>query len=224
MAPLSGSPSLRHIIDRLKAVPSLDGVVVATTTARRDDVIVQCARQAVAPVYRGSEEDVMARVLEAAQSVQAGTIIRVTGDCPLIDRDVVESVIKSYIELAPDYACNFLGGQQYPRGEEVEAFSVELLARIEREATATRYREHVTPMFYEHPERFRLAGVQAPVDHRHPELRLTLDTEEDYALISAIYAALFPEDPLFGLSDVLELLEQRPELASLNAEVTQKHA
>jgi spore coat polysaccharide biosynthesis protein SpsF len=222
MAPLAGVPALRHVINRLAAVPNLDGVIVATTTAPRDDAICECAVEAGVRFFRGSEDDVLGRMVEAAGSVLARVIVRVTGDCPLIDPRVVEAVIASYIDAGPDYACNFLGGQQFPRGMEVEVFAAELLASIGRETTARRDREHVTPMFYEHPERFRLLGVTAPPSERRPELRLTLDTEEDYALISAIYDALFPKNPIFGLTEVLKLLERRPELATVNAGVTQR--
>jgi spore coat polysaccharide biosynthesis protein SpsF len=222
LAPLSGTPSLRHIVTRLEAVPSLDGVIVATTAAPRDDVICECAREAGIPAYRGSENDVMARMLEAAQSVRADTIIRVTGDCPLVDPQIVEATITKYVQLTPDYACNFLSGHQYPRGMEVEAFPVELLASLERETNAPRDREHVTPMFYEHPDRFRLAGVDPSRSQCRAGLRLTLDTPEDYELISAIYDALYPRNPLFGLTQVLAFLERRPELETLNASAKQK--
>jgi spore coat polysaccharide biosynthesis protein SpsF len=221
MAELAGRPSLRHIIERLRRVPSLDGIVVATTTKPEDNVICECARTADVPVYCGSSEDVLARTLEAATWVGATTIVTITGDCPVTDPAVVQTVIEEYRRHRPDYASNCLHGYQYPIGIAVEAFPTTLLELIEREAVAPRDREHVTPFFYEHPERFSLLGVEPSERHRRPDLRLTLDTPEDYKLISAIYEALYDSDPCFGLDAVLDHLDSHPELVALNSNVPQ---
>lgn len=221
MVELAGKPSLSHIIERLRLVPALDGVVVATTTAREDDIICECAGAAGVPVYRGSAEDVLARTLEAATWVGAATIVRITGDCPLIDPTIVQRVIEEYQRHRPDYASNGLHGYTYPEGMGVEVFPTGLLAAVERETRDPRDREHVTLFFYEHPERFRLLGIEPSERHRRPELRLTLDTADDYKLISALYDALYDSDPYFGLDAVLGHLKRHPELTELNRHVTQ---
>lgn len=221
MAKLAGRPSLSHIIERLRQVPSLDGVVVATTTEPEDDVICDCARDAAVPVHRGSAEDVFTRTLEVAKQVGAVTIVRVTGDCPLIDPDIVQLTIEKYRRHRPDYTSNRLHDRKYPLGMDVEVFPRELLELVEAEAREQRYREHVTLFFYEHPERFHLLGVEPPAKHQQPDLRLTLDTPEDYNLISALYDALYDSDPYFGLDAVLDYLKHRPDLAELNRHVQQ---
>lgn len=221
MAALAGKPSLSHIIARLRQVPDLDGIVVATTTAPEDEVICECARTAGVPVYRGSAEDVLVRTLEAATWVGAATIVTITGDCPLTDPAIVERVIAEYRHHRPDYASNGLHGYKYPKGMDVEVFPRGLLEVVEREAREPRDREHVTLFVYEHPERFRLLGIEPLERHRRPELRLTLDTLDDYKLISALYDALYESDPCFGLDAVLDYLERHPELLALNSHVPQ---
>lgn len=221
MAQLVGRPSLRHIIERLQRVPGLDGIVIATTAQAEDDVIASCARTAGVSLYRGSVEDVLARTLEAADSVGAATVVTVSGDCPLTDPSIVQRVIEEYRRHHPDYASNRVDGYKFPKGMDVEVFPTALLRVVEREAQEPRDREHVTPFFYEHPERFRLLDVEPSERHRRPDLRLTLDTPEDYKLISAVYEALYDGDPCFGLDAVLDYLERHPELVALNSHVPQ---
>ncbi len=221
MAELAGRPSLLHIIERLQRVPSLDGIVIATTTEPEDEVICECARTADVPVYRGSSADVLARTLEAATWVGAATIVAIAGDCPVTDPAIVQSAIEEFRRHRPDYATINPRGYNYPIGISVEVFPTALLELIEREALEPRDREHVTLFIYEHPERFRLLGFPPSERHYRPELRLTMDTPEDYKLIAALYDALYDSDPCFGLDAVLDYLDTHPELAEINRHVAQ---
>jgi spore coat polysaccharide biosynthesis protein SpsF len=221
MAELAGRPSLLHIIERLRRVPSLDGIVIATTTEPEDEVICECARTAGVPVYRGSSEDVLARTLGAATWVGAATIVAIAGDCPVTDPAIVQSVIKEFRRHRPDYATNNPQGYQYPIGISVEVFPTALLELIEREALEPRDREHVTLFIHEHPERFRLLGVPPSERHYRPDLRLTLDTPADYKMIATLYDALYDSDQCFGLDAVLDYLDDHPELAKINSHVAQ---
>ncbi|HTD10131.1 MAG TPA: glycosyltransferase family protein [Solirubrobacteraceae bacterium] len=222
MAELAGVPALTHIISRLQRVPSLDGIVVATTVDPEDDVICECAQAMAVPAYRGSVTDVLGRVLNAAVSVGAATIVRITGDAPLTDPAIVEAVIAAFLRDRPDFASNCLGGSQYPIGLAVEIFPTAQLELAERCTVAARDREHVTLFFEEHPEWLRLLSV-APTNarHRRPNLRLTLDTPKDYEVIATLYDALYDTDACFGLDAVLAYLERHPEVAMLNADVPQ---
>jgi spore coat polysaccharide biosynthesis protein SpsF len=221
MATLAGKPSLQHILERLGRVDALDGIVVATTTRDEDDAIAACGDAVGVPVHRGSAEDVLARTLGAARQVGAESIVTVTGDCPLTDPAIVERTVRAYVDAQPDYASNRLHGYKYPVGMDVEVFPTRLLAELDRVATAPRDREHVTLYFYENPEQFNLLGIEPDDRHRRPELRLTLDTREDYATISALYDALYEGDPYFGLDAALDHLERHPELKQLNENVAQ---
>ncbi|HUZ82936.1 MAG TPA: glycosyltransferase family protein [Gaiellaceae bacterium] len=219
MADLAGHPSLWHIVERLKRAALLDGIIVATTVDPRDDVIRACAEAAGVPCFSGSAEDVLDRTLRAAHSVGAASIVTVTGDCPLTDPVVVDKVVAAYLEERPDYASNRLFGYKYPIGLDVEVFTTESLDRVARVALAPRDREHVTLYYYEHPDEFQLLGIEPEDRQRRPTLRLTLDTAADYELIRAVYDHFWPR--WFGLDDVLDFVDDRPELVSVNVDVKQ---
>lgn len=221
MVELAGVPSLAHIIGRLQRVSNIDGIVVATTTLPEDDVICEGAQAMAVPVFRGSAEDVLGRTLAAAHSVGAITIVRVCGDCPLLDPTIVEGVIAEFQRHRADFASNCLRPRECPDGIGVEVFATARLEEVARCAAAPRDREHVTLFFKEHPERFRLLGVAPPAGGRRSDLRLTMDTRSDYELISALYDALYETDPCFGLDAVLAHLDRHPELAALNKDVPQ---
>lgn len=214
LAPLAGRPSLWHIVQRLGRVPELDGVVIATTERPEDDAIRALADEAGVPCYSGSAGDVLGRTLAAARSVGARTIVQVTGDCPLVDPEVVAQAVAAYTAERPDYVSNRLHGYTYPDGYDVEVFPVSLLAEVDAATQDPYDREHVTTYVYAHPERYRLLGVEATGRRRRPELHLSLDTADDVALMQEIYETLWRPDRDFGIDEVLDLLDGRPELAA----------
>lgn len=223
MALLAGRPSLAHIITRLRRSRYLDGVVIATTEHATDDPIRACAHSENVPVFSGSEEDVLERTLRAAQSVKADVIVQVTGDCPLIDAQVVDKTIAAYLKSKPDYACNGMP-ETYPMGMVAEIFATAVLAQVATLTNDPADREHVSLYIYEHPQRYRLLSVAAPPEQTRPELRLCIDTREDYRVVSAIYDTLYPLKPDFGLTDILAFLDAHPDIMAINANVKQKPA
>ena len=220
LARAAGRPLLAYMIERLERCPKLDAIVVATTTNPADDPVVELAERLGAGTFRGSEEDVLGRVLGAADAHGAELIVETTGDCPLIDPKIVGEVIDRFDAGDADYCSNMLE-RTYPRGMEVQVFPTAVLAEVDRLTDAPSDREHVSLYIYEHPERYRLVGVQA-VPPRGGDVRLTVDTPEDLALVRAVFEELYPRDPAFGLGDILDLLDARPELRALNRDVEQK--
>jgi spore coat polysaccharide biosynthesis protein SpsF len=218
LAPLAGQPSLGHIVDRLRRIPALDGVAIATTEHDRDEPIRALAAAKGVPCFSGSEDDVLGRTLAAARWVGARTIVQVTGDCPLVEPRVVERVLHAYAEQRPDYASNVLGEETFPVGLDVEVFATDLLAQVDRRAIEPYHREHVTVFVYEHPEEFRLLGLRAEGADVRPDLRLCIDTAADLDVVSAIYEALFPHDPEVRLEDVIAFLDAHPQIARHNVE------
>jgi spore coat polysaccharide biosynthesis protein SpsF len=218
----AGRPLLAHMVDRLRRARRLDAVVVATTEDPSSDPIEELADALGVGCFRGSEEDVLARVLGAARAHEAELIVETTGDCPLIDPAVVDLVIERFLDGGVDYCSNTLE-RTYPRGLDVQVFPAAVLAEVDRLTDDPADREHVSLYIYEHPERYRLRNVRS---HR-PEaahLRLTVDTPEDLALVRAVFDELHPRDPEFGLDAMLDLLDRRPELRELNQHVEQKRA
>lgn len=212
-------PLLSYELERLKRAKTLDQIVVATTTGPQDQQIVDLCKMENVLVFRGSEEDVLNRYYNAAKQFDADIVVRVTGDCPLIDPEVVDRVVNFYLNHQYDYVSN-TRLLTYPRGLDVEVFSIKLLEKAVSEAKLPSEREHVTPYFYLHPELFKIGNVACEIDlSKH---RWTVDTEEDFQLITKIIETLYPKKSDFVMNDVLELLKMHPEWITINAHIKQK--
>ena len=144
-----------------------------------------------------------------------------TGDCPLLDPAVVDQVISLFLSGDYDYVSNILE-RTYPRGLDTQVFSTTVLAEVSEITQHPADRENVSLYIYEHPERYQLGNLVAPEEIRRPDLRLTVDTNEDLALVREIYGRLYPRKPDFSTRDVVELLNAQPELVTINAHVRQK--
>lgn len=213
-----GKPMLELMVERLRRVARLDGIIIATTVNAADDPIVALAGRLGIGIHRGSEEDVMGRVLGAARAFDADVIVETTGDCPLIDPETVSRCIGAYLDSGVDYLSNVLE-RSYPIGMDTQVFAADILADAESRTNAPDDREHVSLFIYNHPELYSLKNVSAPPDLAEPALPLTLDYPEDYALISEIYEILYPTRPAFDLADIMALLRRRPDLRNINGHV-----
>lgn len=218
LIPVLGKPLLAYEVERLQLCKNIDELLIATTTNAQDDAVVDFCDRFQLSCFRGSEPDVLARFHGAARQAQADMIVRVTGDCPLIDPVVVDAVIAAYEAGQADYVSNTLE-RTFPRGLDVEVFSAEALEKCHREAQEPTEREHVTPYIYRHPERFVIQQHQQAANHS--DLRWTVDTPEDFELIRLILEALYPVKPDFGVADVLAILVQHPEWQRINAHIEQ---
>lgn len=214
---IKDKPLIGYVIDRLKSISGVDEIILATTTNPKDHPLARYAQSQGITVYRGSENDVLDRFHETAKTREGSVIIRITGDCPLIDPHVVEQTINKYLTGQYDYVSNTLK-RTYPRGLDVEVFSFKALDEAANEAEDSIEREHVTPFIYNHPERYRLGSITGRPDlSQH---RWTVDTPEDFAFIKAIVDGL--EDESLTTKNVLKLLKKHPELMKINAHVQQK--
>ncbi|MCX6983428.1 MAG: glycosyltransferase family protein [Lentisphaerae bacterium] len=187
---VNGQPMLAQQLRRLKRCMLVDDIVVATTTNATDDPVAGLAHREQVGCFRGSEQDVLARYVGAAREAKADVVVRVTGDCPLIDPQVTDHVIAELTDHAHecDYASNVLR-RTYPRGLDVEAFFWDTLLRLDRLARSDAAREHVTIVpRSEHPELF--LGRSVEDNQNNADLRWTVDTAADLEFIRQIYAAL----------------------------------
>ncbi len=215
---LSGRTMLARVARRAGRATLVDGVVIATSVAPGDDPIVdECRRLGVA-CFRGSEQDVLRRYHDAAAHHRADVVVRITSDCPLIDPEVTDRVIRAFFEHEPDYASNILR-RTYPRGLDTEVMTRATLARAFQEATEPYQRTHVTPYIYQHPESFRLLGVTGSRDESAH--RWTVDSPDDLELIRAVYERM-GDDDAFSWLDVRRLVDREPWLADLNRHVRHK--
>src|SRR5262249_14182542 len=191
LMPLGNRPVLQHVVERVRASQAVDAVVVATTDGRADDETARAADAFGAGVFRGSEEDVLARYAGAAAATNADLIVRITADCPLIDTRVLTEMIERMKSARgsgdlTDLVTN-ARVRTYPRGLDTEIFTRAALSAAAAAAVLPHQREHVTPFLYAHPDRFRIVDHVAAMDHSG--YRLTLDTKEDYDLLSWIFSA-----------------------------------
>lgn len=211
---IGGRTMLDRVVSRTRRATTADGVLVATTREGRDDAIVQEAVRLGVPVFRGDEEDVLGRYYEAARSVQADVILRITADCPLIDPEIIDRVVRALLEAHPtaDFAANTLA-RTFPKGLDVEVATFQSLERVYRQALSPEDRAHVFPFIYRNRDQFRSISITDAVDRSW--MRWTVDTADDLAFVRAIYAQFEGRDDI-SWHQVLECLSQHPQLLSVN--------
>lgn len=214
LMPLLGQPMLARQIERVWHARMVGELIVATSTDPSDNALAALCAALGVTCYRGQLTDVLDRYYQAALPLQPTHVVRLTGDCPLADPEVIDRVIGEYLASGCDHVSNGAAPASFPDGLDVEVFRFAALEQAWREAQLPSEREHVTPFIYKHPERFRLGQVRAETDLSH--LRWTVDEPADFALVQAIYEALYPTKPAFGTQDILRLLQARPELATMN--------
>jgi len=215
MKPLAGAPMLERHIERVRRSELIDVLVLATSDHENDDAIADLGAHLSTHVHRGSLDDVLDRFYRAALPYAPDHVVRLTGDCPLADPEVIDQVIRLYLDGRYDYASNALI-PTFPDGLDVEVFRFSCLEEAWREAQLPSEREHVTPFIHKRPQRYRIGVLGA--DEDLSSLRWTVDTAEDYALVSKIYEALYPVNPAFTTEEVVRWLEEHPDLAEMNTD------
>ncbi|MGA1847644.1 cytidylyltransferase domain-containing protein [Deferribacter abyssi] len=213
---------LQQVIRRTKKSKLIDEIIIATTTEKEDYKIIKIAEKENVRWFKGSKNDVLERYFLAAKENKLDIIVRITSDCPCIDWQVIDEVIKTHINLNADYTSNTLT-RTFPHGLDVEVISFTALEIAYKNATDDFEREHVCPYIHTtHKEKFKLANVKAPKELHHPEIRITLDTEEDYALLCAIFDYLYPKNIFFDGKDIVKLFGEKPWLKFINKKIIQK--
>ena len=218
---ISGKPMLWHVVNRLMLSQTIDDIVLAIPASDQNDSLEDFAKRLKLHCFRGSETDVLSRYYGAAVKFGGDVIVRVTADCPLIDPRVTDSIINTHMNSGVDYTTNDVE-HGFTRGLDTEVFSVDTLARANQEAKQDYEREHVTPYIYQHPDLFVLNFVEASGKLKRPDLRLTVDTDDDLKLIREIYKGLYRDEQIFYTDNVIEFLDSHPELKAINAHIRQK--
>lgn len=223
LLPALGRPMLAHLTARLKAVPSIDEIVLATTVNATDDVLVDFAEKDGIKVFRGSEADVMARVIGAAAAAKADVVVEITGDCPIIDPDLVEQTIRVFKRNEAVYAANsFISS--YPDGMDTQVMTLDALKKSYAMTDDPLDREHVSRHIVNNPQLFPHVYLIAPPSLHWPGLGLTLDEPSDYELIRTLIESLGKNNPLFGCGDVIHFLRANPQVLKINDMVQRKDA
>lgn len=214
LKPILGEPLLARMLERVRRAKKLDTVVVATTDKPEDDAIAQIAKNAGVKVFRGSENDVLDRFYKAAKEARADVVIRLTGDCPLMDPGVIDLVVAHFEagQHAFDYSST---PRNYPEGLDTEIFTFVALEEAARRATLPSEREHVSPYIKNHLERFTCASWQEGSGD-YSSMHWSVDTQADFDFVTKIFEQLYPANPSFSKDDVLSLLTRRPELLEIH--------
>lgn len=234
LMPLAGKPMLQWIIERILPSRQIDAIVVATSVEPSDDPIAAMAAHMGVGCFRGSLDDVLGRLTRCAESVQADWIVKLSGDNPLCHHALVDDMVAAF----KDRPCDFLGTtfmgfstawkeqRTFPLGLGVAVMPLTVLQTADRLSTSPDARESVVRFIIDHPERFDLAAFHAAgpwAGLRRPELRLTVDTETDFAMMEAIFTALGRQAPDFSIAAAIAYLDAHPQTRDRNRQVRQRH-
>ncbi|HEY2581719.1 MAG TPA: glycosyltransferase family protein [Mucilaginibacter sp.] len=220
MMPILDKSLLFRMIERLQMTTHKTVVVIATSEDKTDDVIAQEALQINVPCYRGSLNNLLDRHYQAAKQYNADIVLKIPSDCPLIDPRIIDSTLDFYFDdpARYDYVSN-LHPATFPDGNDVEIMTMDCIKKTWKEATRPLELEHTTPYIWENPKKFKIGNVawETGKDYSMSH-RFTIDYEADYRFIKRVYEELYPLKADFSCGDILNLLEQKPEIYNINAQ------
>lgn len=219
MLSLKGKPVLQWIVERLKNSKYLDNIIIATSEDASCNPIVEMCTRLGYDYFRGSEEDILDRFVRASRPYNLDAVIRITGDCPMVDWRIVDTLISLFFTNDCVYCSNVVK-RTFPVGFDVEVMTPSVLREADQFAEGVD-RQHITTYIYKtHPDKYKMIDLIAGEEICYPELRVTLDTLEDYVVLHTLYELLWPN---FSVIDVVETLNRIPELKQINSGVEQKH-
>ena len=211
-----GRPLLSYQIERLRFSKRIDVIIIATTTNKEDDPIVELTREEGLKVFRGSEDDVLDRYYQAAKKYNVKHIMRLTADCPLIQPGICDRIASMYFQMGCDYLRT---GPTFAEGLDCEIFSFSALEKAWKNAQLQSEREHVTLYFSNHPELFEIKTVENETDDSR--YRITVDEEEDYLVVKAIIENLYSgNEEYINIEEIKTFLESNPQIYAINKHVT----
>jgi len=220
MLPIQGLPILEHIVRRLRLSCYLDQVIVATTNQPEDDLVADLAIDAGYSVFRGSVDNIAERIYQASKGFDI--IVQATGDNPLIDFNMVDSMLVVLEKQAADAICNN-DPEFFPRGMDVKIFKRSALEKVLMLTKDPIDLVHGSYFIFRHPELFSIIKYNGEDEFfNFPQLRLTVDEPADYKLVKHIYDALYPNCHQFGLTEIIRYIRENPDLLTWNSTVRQK--
>lgn len=205
-----GHPVIFHVVERCKQIQGCNKVILATTDRNIDDTLAGLVRHSGIEVYRGNTHDVLDRYYQCAVAYGLSNIVRITGDCPLVDGTISSKIVDTFLKSNYDYVRT---GSTFPDGLSTEVFSFENLERNWKQAKLRSEREHVTPYFWKNPDKFKVYSLEMDTNLSH--MRLTLDYEDDLIFIRKVFQNLYRTNKYFGLANVLQLLEENRNLLQI---------
>lgn len=215
---INGRPMISYMIERVRSARSIDDVIVITSLDSSDDPIEEFCKKEGVSCYRGSLDDVLDRYYQASKQFRIDVIARLTGDCPIIDPQIIDAVVSSYIEGAYDFVGNTIPPSwTVPEGMDVEVFSCANLERAWKETKKISDREHVTFYFWQNPDMFSIHRFN--IEEDYSRYRLAVDYPNDFQLMQSIITALYSPTHCFSMYDIVAYLDAHPSLAELNQDI-----
>jgi spore coat polysaccharide biosynthesis protein SpsF len=216
-----GKSMMELMVERVRRSETIDDIIIATTTNATDDPLELLAHKLNVSIHRGSENDVVQRVVDAHRNAGSEIVVQLTGDCPLIDPEVIDVLVRFYRMNKFDYVSNAVV-RSYPIGLDTQVSSFQILEQSLQLAVSECDHEHLYATIYKRPEQFNLYHFVAPHELIWPELRLTLDTQEDFNLICSVFEALYPKNNAFRTIDIIRYLKNNPQVVELNQYIPSK--
>lgn len=207
---------LEQVVSRVRKSKYIDDVFVATTINENNLPIIQLCSKKKIRVFCGSEEDVLDRYYQLAKLIKPTHIVRITADCPVIDFNIIDLIIKNHLNSKSDYTSNTIV-DSYPDGLDTEIFSYSALEKAWNNANLISEREHVTPYIKKHPNLFNIKSIVSRVNYN--DKRWTLDTHKDYEFLKEIFKLLYSNNNYFGMNEILDLLRNRTDLETINSNI-----
>lgn len=211
LKPILGKPMILHELERLQRSKRIDKMALATSRDESDNRLAKIVVDNGFEAYRGSLDDVLDRYYQCANPYQPDHVVRITGDCPVIDWRIVDAVIEKHLREENDYTVTT---ERFPDGLDTEVFRFAALERAWREADLPSEREHVTQYFRKHAEIFKLGHMDCEIDFN--AMRWTVDEPQDFEFIRQVYEELYGQNNDFSMQDILRLLECKPEMLTIN--------
>ncbi len=219
LKPILGKSLLSRMIERLQMIRHTATIVIATSDAEQDDIIETEATAIGVPCFRGSLNNCLDRHYQAGKKYDADVVIKIPSDCPLIDPRIIDLVLDYYFEHEGEYDfVNNLHPATWPDGNDVEIMTMACIEKAWKEASRPLELEHTTPYIWENPDKFRIANIAWPsgLDYSMSH-RFTIDYPEDYEFINRVFEELYAQKPDFSCEDILNLLDQQPDIYQINA-------
>ena len=214
---IGDKPVIQHLVDRLRNCSTLDDIVIATTINKSDDPLVDWAQKYNVKYYRGSEEDVLQRVIEAHVFMNTDIIVEITGDCPFTDPDIIDIGVNTFLSNDIDYLTN-CENSTTPPGLFVQVFTLASLMEIGQLIKDPAVREHVSLHYYENPKKYKVFHlISSPKLKLPPDTRIYLDYPEDLEFLNEVYKRFAQQNKYdFDAKDIVELLQSEPDLLEIN--------
>jgi len=220
---------LEIMIDRLKNIDGINDIIIATTRNKEDEEIVKIAKKKNVKFYKGSENDVLKRVLLAAKKFKTDVIVEITGDTILVDHKISNDVIEFYLKNKKkyDFVSNdiqiYLNNRKIngPLGFSTKVFSTKILSKIDKLTKHPIDREHVANYIVKNYKKFRIKNVNLPKFLKNENFRLTMDYKEDYEVIKKVYGNLYPKNKNFTAIDIVDYFKKNSKVKLINSDCIQ---